>query len=100
MTVLYLRPRRKPDMAMLPDKWKSNRGFTLIEVMIVVLIIGLLLAIAIPNFLHAREGSRTKTCISNLSAINTAKEQWAMDNSKAEGAAVLMSDIMGSSRYL
>jgi prepilin-type N-terminal cleavage/methylation domain-containing protein len=58
---------------------KKNAGFTLIEIMIVVLIIAILLAIAIPNFLRARETSRAKSCQGNMRQIETAKEQWAMD---------------------
>lgn len=66
---------------------KSRRGFTLIEIMIVVLIIAVLLAIAIPNFMKARDTSRTKACVANLRQIDTAKMQWAMDT-KATGADV------------
>ena len=62
---------------------KKDAGFTLIEIMIVVLIIAILLAIAIPNFLRARETSRAKSCQADLRQIETAKEQWAMDNKKA-----------------
>jgi len=58
---------------------KDEKGFTLIEIMIVVLIIGILLAIAVPNFVKARETSRAKSCVSNLKQIDSAKEQWAMD---------------------
>ena len=47
--------------------------------MIVVLIIGILLAIAVPNFLKARDTSRTKTCVANLREIESAKQQAAMD---------------------
>ena len=59
-----------------------RRAFTLVEIMIVVLIIGILLAMAIPNFVRARETSRAKSCQSNLKQINGAKELWAMDNKK------------------
>ena len=61
---------------------KMRRAFTLVEIMIVVLIIGILLAIAIPNFIRARETARAKSCQSNLQHIDSAKEQWAMDNKK------------------
>ena len=58
---------------------KGVKAFTLVEIMIVVLIIGILLAIAVPNFLMAREGSRAKACIENLKEIDAAKQQWMMD---------------------
>lgn len=64
---------------------RRRKGFTLIEIMIVVLIIGILLAIAIPNFMRARETSRAKSCCANLKQIETAKEQYAMDNKLADG---------------
>src|SRR5438552_13514260 len=48
--------------------------------------IGILLAIAIPNFVKARETSRAKSCIANLKQIDAAKEQWAMDNKAAATA--------------
>ena len=67
-------------------KKTMNRAFTLIEIMIVVLIIGILLAIAVPNFVRAREASRAKACVANLKQIDSAKEQWAMDNRVSAGA--------------
>src|SRR3954462_605382 len=73
----------------------TKKGFTLVEIMIVVLIIGILMAIAVPNFIRARETSRRNSCIANLKQIDSAKEQWAMDNKAASGAAVQMSDIAG-----
>ncbi len=59
---------------------KARRGFTLVEIMIVVLIIGILLAIAIPNFVRARNTSRAKACTANLKQIDSATEQYLMDN--------------------
>jgi prepilin-type N-terminal cleavage/methylation domain-containing protein len=77
-----------------------NRAFTLVEIMIVVLIIGILMAIAVPNFVKARESSRKSACISSLKQVDSAKEQWAMDNKKDAGATVAMTDLVGSTLYI
>lgn len=63
--------------------FRKREGFTLIEIMVVVLIIAMLLSIAVPNFLKARDRSRARSCQGNLRMIAIAKEQWAMDNRKA-----------------
>jgi prepilin-type N-terminal cleavage/methylation domain-containing protein len=83
------------------SKFKSARkAFTLVEIMIVVLIIGILLAIAVPNFVRARASSRQKADVSNLRQIDSAKEQYAMDNRKKQGDPVVMADIVGPSLYI
>ena len=80
--------------------FRSNKGFTLIEIMIVVLIIGILLSIAVPSFLRARETSRAKTCVSDLKQIESAKEQWAMDTKALGTASTQMSDLAGDGKYM
>src|ERR1041384_3294247 len=79
---------------------RARRGFTLVEIMIVVLIIGILLAIAVPNFIKARETSRAKACVANLKQIESAKEQWAMDTKAATNASPGTSDLYGTSNYI
>jgi prepilin-type N-terminal cleavage/methylation domain-containing protein len=63
-------------------------GFTLVEIMIVVSILGLLLAIAIPNYVKARANSQANACINNLRQIDGAMQQFALENNKHVGATV------------
>lgn len=59
---------------------KRRKGFTLIELMIVIAIIAILAAVLIPNFMRAREASRLNACKSNLKNISTAVETYSNDN--------------------
>jgi prepilin-type N-terminal cleavage/methylation domain-containing protein len=70
-----------------------NSGFTLVEIMIVVAIIGLLAAIAIPNFVRARTTSQQNACINNLRQVDGAIQQWALEQKKDPTAAVVEADV-------
>lgn len=74
-------------------KRNKRKGFTLVEIMIVVLIIGILLAIAVPNFVKARQNSRVQTVVGNLKQIEAAKEQWAMDTGATSTATPTSADL-------
>ena len=71
----------------------KKSGFTLVEIMIVVAIIGLLAAIAIPSFLKARENSRKGACINNLRQIDSAKEQVAMEMNLKNGDTPVAANV-------
>jgi prepilin-type N-terminal cleavage/methylation domain-containing protein len=70
----------------------KRRYFTLVEIMIVVAIIGLLAAIAIPSFINARNTSRKNACINNLRQIDGAIQQYALENRIASGGPVTMAN--------
>jgi len=71
---------------------KRRGGFTLVEIMIVVAIIALLAAIAVPGFLRARKRSQASRIINDLRLIDSAVDQYAIENNKASTNPVAVAD--------
>jgi len=78
----------------MKNNTSRKSGFTLVEIMIVVAIIGLLAAIAIPNFVRARTQSQKNACINNLRQIDGAIQQWALETKAASTITVAATDVL------
>jgi len=75
-------------------------AFTLVEIMIVVAIIGLLAAVAIPNIVKARKSAQRTACIANLKAMEGAKGYWALEMKKGDADVPTDADIFGPDRAI
>jgi prepilin-type N-terminal cleavage/methylation domain-containing protein len=82
------RPEDKKKQNMKNDQDLHEAGFTLVEIMIVMAIIGLLAGIAIPNYVKARSTSQATTCINNLRQIDSAAQQFALEQRKRTGQGI------------
>jgi prepilin-type N-terminal cleavage/methylation domain-containing protein len=72
---------------------RNEYGFTLVEIMIVVAVIGLLAAMGIPHALHAYARAQRGACICQLRQIESAKQQWALDSGQGGGATPTEAEI-------
>ena len=81
-------PHNRKKQGMKTSKALLWSGFTLVEILIVVAIIGLLAAIAIPSFVHARSKSQATACINNLRQIESAVQQFALEKGKHIGDTI------------
>jgi len=75
-------------------------GFTLVEIMIVVAIIGLLASIAIPSFVKAREKTQQTACIGNLRTMEGAKATWALETKRGSTDTPTDADLFGPTLYM
>ena len=84
----------------MQTRYSNRAAFTLVEIMIVVAIIGLLAAIAIPNFVRARENAQRTACQANLRSIAGAKMTWALEQRRGNADVPTDADLFGPTLYI
>jgi prepilin-type N-terminal cleavage/methylation domain-containing protein len=89
----------KGDMKLMLSN-RRRAGFTLVEILIVVAIIGIILAVALPAFMKSRTQARKQVCIENLAQIESAKQQWGLEAGKKDGDPPIESDLIGDTKYI
>jgi prepilin-type N-terminal cleavage/methylation domain-containing protein len=92
--VTLFTPHAERQCNMTTKKLRRMAGFTLVEIMIVVAIIGLLAAIAIPNYVRARANAQASACINNLCKIDDAASEWALENKASTGDSINYPDVL------
>jgi len=85
--------RNRNDQIEMSIHTAQDRGFTMVEIMIVVAIIGLLAAFAIPNYVKSRAAAQKNTCISNLRQLDSAIQQFATENKRGASDSVGLADL-------
>jgi prepilin-type N-terminal cleavage/methylation domain-containing protein len=78
----------------------QRAGFTLVEIMIVVAIIGMLAGVAIPSLVKSRKTAQRQACISNMRSMQGVKANWALDMKKGDNDTPPDGDIFGNGKYL
>jgi len=78
----------------ISNKLRNRVGFTLLEMIVVVLIISILASIAIPAYMKARENSKTRLCRTHLRHLQEAKERWAMEHKKIDTDIPTFDDLV------
>ncbi len=84
----------------MPIRKVAADGFTLLEIMIVITIIGVIVALAVPNFVKARTRTQTQLCIENLAQIESAKQIWGVENGKVDGDIPTPGELIGPTAYI
>jgi prepilin-type N-terminal cleavage/methylation domain-containing protein len=79
---------------------RGRDGFTLIEILIVVCIIGILVGVAMPAFLKSRTQARKQVCIDTLAQIESAKQLWGVETGKKNGDIPREEDLIGPNLYI